>query len=214
VKDFATIHKVPHRQPDRQFGTERYFPILVMLLALIFRGLAFEFRLRDSENKTFWDRAFCYGPAIATFEQGMVLGSFIQGFRVSGRQFSGTSFDFLPVRSADRRRVTLRLRPIGRRVANPETEGDVQTAARRNARMCLAGIVLAIAIVGIWMPFLNESGSARWFMWPRIALLAPVPLATAAVAWLIWRVLANQAQLTAFRRGDGPLRANLCCSRH
>jgi cytochrome bd ubiquinol oxidase subunit II len=83
-------------------------------------------------------------------------------------------------------------------VANPETEGDVQTAARRHARMCLAGVVLAIAIVGIWMPFLNESGSARWFIWPRIALLAPVPLATAAVAWLIWRVLANQAQLTPF----------------
>src|SRR5215470_12986797 len=52
-----------------------YFPILVMLLALIFRGVAFEFRCRDAENKTFWDRAFCYGSAIATFPQGMVLGT-------------------------------------------------------------------------------------------------------------------------------------------
>src|SRR5215472_13595914 len=72
-----------------------YFPILVMLLGLVFRGLAFEFRLRDAENRTFWDRAFCYGSTIAAFAQGTVVGAFVQGFQVSGRQFSGTSFDFL-----------------------------------------------------------------------------------------------------------------------
>src|SRR5215475_13861202 len=50
-----------------------YFPILIMLLALVFRGVAFEFRFRDAESKTFWDNAFCFGSAIATFAQGMVL---------------------------------------------------------------------------------------------------------------------------------------------
>src|SRR5262245_21827341 len=54
-----------------------YFPILVMLLALVFRGVAFEFRFRDAENKTFWDRAFCYGSTIATFAQGVVLCTFV-----------------------------------------------------------------------------------------------------------------------------------------
>src|SRR5580692_2357854 len=72
-----------------------YFPIAIMLLALVFRGVAFEFRFRDTENKTFWDYAFCFGSAIATFSQGVVLGAFIQGFQVNGRQFAGTSFDFL-----------------------------------------------------------------------------------------------------------------------
>src|SRR5580698_1079601 len=72
-----------------------YFPIAIMLLALVFRGVAFEFRFRDTENKTFWDYAFCVGSAIATFSQGVVLGAFIQGFQVNGRQFAGTSFDFL-----------------------------------------------------------------------------------------------------------------------
>src|SRR4029077_7012805 len=72
-----------------------YFPIAVMLLALVFRGVAFEFRFRDAENKTFWDRAFCYGSGMATFAQGLMLGTFIQGFQVSDRQFAGTSFDFL-----------------------------------------------------------------------------------------------------------------------
>src|ERR1700744_1482646 len=70
-----------------------YFPILVMLLALIFRGVAFEFRFRDSEHRTLWDHAFGLGSAIATFAQGMVLGAFIQGFQVEGRHFSGGSFD-------------------------------------------------------------------------------------------------------------------------
>src|SRR6478752_2220864 len=72
-----------------------YFPILVMLLALIFRGVAFEFRYRDAEHKTFCDYGFVYGSAIATFAQGMVLGAFIQGFEVQGRAFTGRSFDFL-----------------------------------------------------------------------------------------------------------------------
>src|ERR1700741_2594892 len=72
-----------------------YFPILVMLLALIFRGVAFEFRYRDAEHRTFWDHAFNYGSGISTFAPGGRRGNFIQGFQVSGRAFSGTSFDFL-----------------------------------------------------------------------------------------------------------------------
>src|SRR5262245_45101766 len=61
-----------------------YFPILVMLLALIFRGVAFEFRYRDAEHRTFWDHAFNYGSIIGAFAQGVVLGAFIQGFETEG----------------------------------------------------------------------------------------------------------------------------------
>src|SRR5579864_3716965 len=70
-----------------------YFPILLMLLGLIFRGLAFEFRYRDAEHRGFWDHGFCYGSLLATFAQGIVLGAFIQGFNVEGRHFVGSSFD-------------------------------------------------------------------------------------------------------------------------
>src|ERR1700726_3081564 len=70
-----------------------YFPILLMLLALIFRGLAFEFRFRAAERRTFWDHGFAIGSAVATFAQGVVLGAFIQGFHVRGRHFVGSSFD-------------------------------------------------------------------------------------------------------------------------
>src|SRR4051795_5172974 len=66
-----------------------YFPILIMLLALVFRGVAFEFRYRDAGHKTFWDYGFIYGSGIATFAQGMILGAFIQGFEVEDRVFAG-----------------------------------------------------------------------------------------------------------------------------
>ena len=98
-----------------------YFPILVMLLALVFRGVAFEFRFRDAESKTFWDHAFCFGSGIATFAQGLVLGTFIQGFRVSGRQFAGNLARFsVPIRAADRRRAAVRLWPLGSRLVDSE----------------------------------------------------------------------------------------------
>ncbi len=71
-----------------------YFPILIMLLALVFRGVAFEFRFKHVRLRRLWDWAFCGGSLVATFAQGVVLGSFIQGFKVEGRVFAGSSFDF------------------------------------------------------------------------------------------------------------------------
>src|SRR4029077_2133511 len=72
-----------------------YFPILMMLLALVFRGVAFEFQFKHPALRRLWDGAFCGGSLVATFAQGVVLGTFIQGFKVDGRQFAGTSFDWL-----------------------------------------------------------------------------------------------------------------------
>ena len=176
-----------------------YFPILVMLLALIFRGVAFEFRFRDAEHKTFWDHAFCYGSGIATFAQGLVLGTFIQGFQVSGRQFAGTSFDFLsPFALLTGVALLFGYALLGAGWLILKTEGNIQAAARRHGRVCLIGVLLSIAIVSIWTPLMSETIAARWFAWPNIVLLAPVPLATAAVAWVTWQALGSKAQATPF----------------
>ena len=176
-----------------------YFPILFMLLALIFRGVAFEFRFRDAESKTFWDRAFYLGSAIATFAQGMVLGTLIQGFRVDGRQFAGTSFDFLsPFALLTGAALLFGYGLLGAGWLILKTEGAVQAAARRQGRICLIGVLLGIGIVSIWTPLMSETIAGRWFSWPNILLLAPVPLATAAVAWLTWRALGGEAQAGPF----------------
>src|SRR3954451_7051285 len=72
-----------------------YVPIILMLIALIFRGVAFEFRFKADRSKFLWDNAFHYGSLLATFSQGVVLGAFVQGFSHDGRQFNGGTWDFL-----------------------------------------------------------------------------------------------------------------------
>ena len=176
-----------------------YFPILVMLLALAFRGVAFEFRFRDSEHKTFWDHAFCYGSGIATFAQGMVLGSFIQGFKVDNNQFTGSSFSFItPFTLLTGIALLFGYALLGAGWLILKTEGEVQAEARRHGRICLIGVVLAVGIVSIWTPFLSPAIAARWFSWPNIALLSPVPIATAAVTFFTWRALSSEAEATPF----------------
>ena len=176
-----------------------YFPILVMLLALAFRGVAFEFRFRDAENKTFWDHAFCYGSGIATFAQGLVLGTFIQGFPVNGRQFAGTSFSFCTLFSLLTGVALLfGYGLLGAGWLILKTDGEVQAAARRYGRICLTGVIVAIGIVSIWTLLMNHAVALRWFSWPNIALLAPVPLATAAIGFLTWRALNGKGEITPF----------------
>jgi cytochrome bd ubiquinol oxidase subunit II len=176
-----------------------YFPILVMLLALVFRGLAFEFRFRDAENRTFWDHAFCYGSAIATFAQGVVLGAFIQGFPVRDGQFAGTSFAFLtPFSILTGVALIFGYSLLGAGWLILKTEGAIQTSARRQGRICLIGVVTAIAIVSIWTPIMSSAVAERWFTWPNIALFAPVPMLTGVIALWTWRSLGSEAEATPF----------------
>ncbi len=167
-----------------------YFPLLVMLLALIFRGVSFEFRFPDAPNRTLWDHAFCWGSAIATFAQGLVLGAFVQGFRTEGRHFAGGSFDWLtPFSVATGVALLLGYALLGAGWLVLKTEGDLQAWARRRGRVCLAGVVVAVGVVSLWTPVLNPGIAARWFSWPNIAILSPVPLATAVLALWTWRAL-------------------------
>jgi cytochrome d ubiquinol oxidase subunit II len=176
-----------------------YFPILVMLLALVFRGVAFEFRFRDAENKTFWDHAFCYGSAIATFAQGVVLGAFIQGIPVRNGQFAGTSFAFLtPFSVLTGVALMFGYGLLGAGWLVLKTEGDIQAAARRQGRVCLTGVVAAIAVVSIWTPIMSSAVAVRWFAWPNIALFAPVPVLSGVIALGTWRSLGSKTEVAPF----------------
>jgi cytochrome d ubiquinol oxidase subunit II len=79
-----------------------------------------------------------------------------------------------------------------------KTDGDVQNAARRHGRICLGGVLIAIGIVSIWTPLASPEIFARWFSWPNILFLAPVPIATAAVAFVTWRALVSRAEILPF----------------
>ena len=109
-----------------------YFPIAIMLLALVFRGVAFEFRFRDAERRTFWDHGFFCGSLVATFAQGVMLGAFVQGFRVQGRIFTGTAFDFLtPFSLVTGLALIFGYGLLGAGWLVLKTEGDIQVRARR-----------------------------------------------------------------------------------
>jgi cytochrome d ubiquinol oxidase subunit II len=176
-----------------------YFPVTLMLLALVFRGVAFEFRFRDAEHRTFWDHAFCYGSMVATFSQGIVLGAFVQGFRTDGEAFTGGSFDcFTPFSVLTGIALMFGYALLGSSWLIIKTEGELQARARRQAKVCLLVVVLAIGVVSIWTALENQDIASRWLSWPNIAFLAPVPVLTFAVAILAWRALNAKAEATPF----------------
>jgi cytochrome d ubiquinol oxidase subunit II len=167
-----------------------YFPILVMLLALVFRGVAFEFRFRDAEHVTVWDRAFHYGSLAATFAQGIVLGAFIQGFKIDGRHFVGSSFDcFTPFSLLTGIALVFGYALLGAGWLVFKTEGELQSWSRRHGRWALIGTALAIGAVSLWTPLMDADIAHRWFAWPNIAFLSPVPLIALALTVWAWRAL-------------------------
>jgi cytochrome bd ubiquinol oxidase subunit II len=176
-----------------------YFPMAIMLLGLVFRGVAFEFRYRDAEHKSFWDHGFFWGSVIATFAQGIVLGAFIQGFKVDGRHFVGSSFDCFTVFSL----VTGVALVFGYALLGAgwlvlKTEGDIQAKARRLGRVALVGVVIAIGAVSVWTPAVDSDIAHRWFAWPNLGILAPIPLITAAIALYVWRALGGRSEAGPF----------------
>jgi cytochrome d ubiquinol oxidase subunit II len=176
-----------------------YFPILLMLLALIFRGLAFEFRYRDAEHRTFWDYGFAVGSSIAAFAQGVILGAFIEGFKVEGRQFVGSSFDCFTVFSIFTGvALMFGYALLGAGWLVIKTEGTLQDWARALGRRCLIAVTLAVVIVSLWTPLVDAHIAARWLSWPNIGLLAPVPLITAGLVWYEWRSLNNGSEYAPF----------------
>ena len=176
-----------------------YFPIAIMLVALVFRGVAFEFRFRDSEHKGFWDHGFAYGSTIATLAQGIVLGAFIQGFKVDGRHFAGSSFDcFTPFSLLTGVALLFGYALLGSGWLVMKTEGELQAWARRRGRIAFLGVLAAIGIVSLWTPAVDPGIAHRWFSWPHIAYLSPVPIITALVAFLEWRSLNRQSEAGPF----------------
>ena len=176
-----------------------YFPVAIMLLALVFRGVAFEFRHRDSERKTFWDHGFAIGSLVATFAQGVVLGAFIQGFEVDGRRFAGSSFDcFTPFSILTGVALVFGYALLGAGWLVLKTEGELQARARRQGRIALVGVLAALGAVSLWTPAADPAIAHRWFDGANLLLLAPVPIATGAAALMVWRKLGSDSEAGPF----------------
>ena len=181
-----------------------YFPVLAMLLGLIFRGVAFEFRPTAMTSRTHWDRAFFWGSLVATFAQGCVLGKFVLGFEVNGRQYAGTTWDWLhPFVLAVGVGLVFGYVLLGATWLVMKTEGALQDWARSKARTALFGVVGFIVLVSIWTPFLHERIAERWFSWPNMLYVSPVPLVTALLTLWLWRSLARGKEAAPFLAAMG-----------
>ena len=176
-----------------------YAPITAMLLGLVLRGIAFEFRFRTERGKFLWDWAFASGSTVAALSQGIMLGAFIQGIRVEGRAYAGGWFDWLtPFSVATGIAVVIGYATLGATWLIWKTEAPLQERAYALARPLALALLAAIAVISSWTPFLNPVFLRRWFSFPAIFYVAPVPLLTFIAADRLWFGLKNRQEFAPF----------------
>ena len=176
-----------------------YLPVIVMLLALIFRGVSFEFRFLSKPHHRWWDFAFFAGSTLAAFAQGVILGGVIEGITVVDGVFAGGSFDWAtPFALLCGVGLVAGYALLGATWLIAKTEGALQEHAIRQARLLLAAVLAFIALVSLWTPLGFPRIAERWFATPNIWFLWPVPLVTAALGWFVWRGLERSHDYTPF----------------
>lgn len=172
-----------------------YAPIILMLLALIFRGVAFEFRWRTTQWRGVWDVAFIGGSALAALTQGIALGALLQGITidVAGRSYAGGWWDWLtPFSVTVGVAVMVGYMLLGATWLVLKTDGPLQERMRRRARMLGLGTVGFIGAVSLWTPFLQDGYYSRWFGGWNMILAAGVALAVLALTAGLLRSLAGR----------------------
>jgi len=170
-----------------------YTPIIAMLIGLIFRGVAFEFRWRTRAERNRWDVAFSGGSWLAALAQGIALGAVVQGVHVEGRQYAGGWWDWLtPFSILTGLALTAGYALLGATWLVLKTEGELRDKAYRLSWYLLFAMLGAIVAVSLATPFLSIHYAERWFAWPNIVLTAPVPVAVACVAALLLRSLIDR----------------------
>ncbi|GGX19693.1 ubiquinol oxidase subunit II, cyanide insensitive [Pigmentiphaga litoralis] len=167
-----------------------YAPIIAMLLALVFRGVAFEFRWRDPAHRGVWDLAFSGGSLLAAFSQGVVLGALLQGITVKDRAYAGGWWDWLtPFTMITGASVVIAYALLGATWLVMKTEGQLQQQARALAWPLGVAALVAIAAVSATTPFLKASYFDNWLRWPDMLAVAPVPVLVALASVAFARTL-------------------------
>ena len=175
-----------------------YIPVIVMLLALVFRGVAFEFRT-VSRSKTWLNVAFTVGSGLAAFSQGVILGGLIQGIRVENGAYAGGPFDWAtPFTLLCGVAIIAGYGLLGATWLTMKTEGPVAVRARRQAKWMLLAVLVFMGVVSLWTPLTESRIAERWFSLPNFFFLWPVPLVTALTAFQCWRWLENGRDVPPF----------------
>lgn len=183
-----------------------YIPLIAMLLGLILRGVAFEFRFKaDGKSRRLWDYVFHFGSLFAAFFQGVTLGAFVQGVEVTGRNFSGSPFDWATGFSI---MVGIALvfgyALLGSTWLIMKTEDITQEWARKVTAYVLGVVGIFMLLVSFIMPFMNQAIKNFWFSTPHIYYLWIIPLLTILLFFMIWHDLKKkQHEIRPFLCGIG-----------
>lgn len=166
-------------------------PLIFMLLGLIFRGVAFEFRFKGhSQHRHWWDKAFIGGSIAATFFQGVTLGAYIQGINVVHGSYAGGPFDWLqPFAIFTGLGLTAAYALLGCTWLILKTEGPLQERMRQLGRPLTLVLLVVIGVLSIWTPITHSDIAHRWFSLPNLFWFAPVPLLVLLAAFYLLRSL-------------------------
>lgn len=177
-----------------------YAPIIAMLLGLIFRGVAFEYVSKsDERHRGLWEWGFALGSTLAAFCQGLMLGTFIQGIEITGRDYSGGWFDwFTPFSLTVGAAVVVGYALLGAGWLIMKTTDELQYDMFRIAKpiaKLLFGFLLAVSL---WTAFLDTDIKDRWFSWPNILLVSPVPVLVGLCGLWLYQGLKNKHEYSTF----------------
>ncbi len=182
-----------------------YLPIIFMLLGLICRGVAFEFRFKASDqNCHWWDKAFIGGSAVATFFQGAILGAYIDGIPVENRAYAGAALDWLtPFSVFTAVSLFVAYALLGCTWLILKTEGALQARMKAIARPLTWALLAVIVAVSVWTPLAHAAIAHRWFSMPNLFWFAPVPILVSVACWQLLQSLRRDPSA-------GPFLLTLC----
>jgi len=176
-----------------------YMPITLMLLGLVFRGVAFEYRWRTKRFKPFWDMAFFGGSLTAALCQGIALGALVQGIEIDGRAYAGGWWDWLtPFSVLTGVAVVTGYALLGATWLNMKLVGRIQEHMRGLIWPLAIATLISMAGISLWTPFQNDAYFGRWFAWPTVLFSVLVPLLVGLVVLSLFRSLAKGRDVQPF----------------
>jgi cytochrome bd ubiquinol oxidase subunit II len=177
-----------------------YLPLSVMLIGLVFRGVAFEFRANASaRRRPWWDRAFAAGSYAASFFQGVTLGAYIGGLPMEDGQYAGGVLDWItPFSLFTGVGLVVAYMLLGSTWLVMKTEGELQQQMRKDTRRWVWALIAVIAVISVWTPLLHEPVRERWFSLPNFLFFMPVPLLVILSALLLLRSLRREHHVGPF----------------
>ncbi|MDZ5604697.1 cytochrome d ubiquinol oxidase subunit II [Pseudomonas sp. RP23018S] len=177
-----------------------YLPLMLMLVGLIFRGVAFEFRFKARDAKRhLWDKAFIWGSLVATFFQGVALGAFIEGFKVVDRHYAGGTLDWLtPFSLFSGLGLIVAYALLGCTWLIMKTDGALHRRMHDLARPLALVLLAVIGVVSLWTPLAYGQIAERWFSMPNLLWFMPVPILVLVTFYALLKAVGRDSHYAPF----------------